>query len=202
MLKVRRCGIGVARVGVARTHRHLPKPPPSAMVAYELVVRGWPVGWMLVGRPVSCAMQAAGWLEVTRVAVPAVADGGPLHGCSALYGAAARWARQVIHDQRRERARLVRDGLAHPEILEAPAIRGVLTYTRVDEPGTSLRAAGWVPIARTETRAGGRPWSRKGRERASSEAESVGKVRWCPRWCFIGPELPPEWVSICAREAA
>lgn len=132
-------------------------------MALELWSDGWPVGWALVGRPVSHVLQADGWVEVTRVAVPAVAEGGPRNGCSALYGAAARWARDR--------------GLR------------ILTYTRVDESGASLRGAGWIPVARTATRASGRPWSRKGRPRHAAAAEQVGKLRWCPRWAFIGPAL-------------
>ena len=51
-LGVRECGITVARVGVARLHRHLRHPPPSGLVAFELVRDGWPIGWAMVGRPV------------------------------------------------------------------------------------------------------------------------------------------------------
>lgn len=87
-------GITVARVGVERLHRHH-DPPPSGLVAFEAVgPDGWPVGWAIVGRPVSAVLQAAGWVEVTRVAVVAVEDGGPRGACSMLYGAAARWARR------------------------------------------------------------------------------------------------------------
>ena len=176
MIFVRPCGISIARVGVARLHRHLPHPPPSALVAFELLRDGWPVGWALVGRPASRVLDAEGWVDVTRVAVPPVGEGGPPSGCSALYGACARWAR---------RARLP-----------------LLTYTRVDEPGTSLRGAGWVAVALTATRPGGRAWTREGRSRRSVESERIGKVRWCPRWSFVGPEIPPEWVGSAPRETA
>ena len=56
--------------------------------------------------------------------------------------------------------------------------------TRADEPGTSLRAAGWVAIGETATRPSGRSWSRKGRERYPSANEQIGKVRWIPRWLY------------------
>lgn len=154
MIRVRECGITVARVGVARLHRHLRKPPPSGLVAFELVDdRGWPRCWAIVGRATARLADQAGWVEVTRVAT----DGTP-NACSALYGAAARWAWR----------------------------RGspVLTYTRTDEPGTSLRAAGWVEVGRTETRPGGRRWSRAGRQRRAAPAERIGKVRWVPGGLF------------------
>lgn len=87
-LSVRPCGITVARVGVARLHRHH-RPPLSGLVAFEALVDGWPVGWATVGRPVSRVLQARGWVEVTRVATD-----GTRNACSLLYGAAARWAKK------------------------------------------------------------------------------------------------------------
>lgn len=87
-LTVRQCGVTVARVGVARLHRHH-RPPLSALIAFEALVDGWPIGWATVGRPVSRVLQEQGWVEVTRVAT----DGTP-NACSILYGAAARWARK------------------------------------------------------------------------------------------------------------
>jgi hypothetical protein len=173
MTAVRPCGISVARVGVARLHRHLRQPPPSALVAFELVTDGWPVGWALVGRPASAVLQAQGWVEVTRVAVPSPQDGGPRNGCSALYGAAARWARRAgfpLH-----------------------------TYTRIDEPGVSLRAAGWVPVARSRA---GRGWAGPARPNAADQDGRVQRIRWTPRWAFVGPEIPAEWVGVAMRRAA
>lgn len=87
MITVRPCGITVARVGVARLHRHH-RPPVSGLVAFEVLdAGGWPRGWAVVGRPVSRVLDAAGWVEVTRVATD-----GTRNACSALYGACARWA--------------------------------------------------------------------------------------------------------------
>jgi hypothetical protein len=153
-LAVRLCGVTVARVGVARLHRHLPKAPRSGLAAFELVADGWPIGWMMIGRPGAPALQALGWVEVTRVAVPAVADGGPWGGCSALYQAAARWAWEK----------------------GAPLI----TYTLSGEGGAALRGAGWIQIGRTATRPSGRSWSRPGRPRAPGPTDHIGKKRWIP----------------------
>lgn len=159
MITVRPCGISVARVGVARLHRHQPVPPPSALVAFELVLAGWPIGWAILGRPASSVLQARGWVEVTRVAVPSTRDGGPLNGCSALYGACARWARR--------------------------AGSPVHTYTRIDEPGVSLRGAGWVRIGRTRAKS----WIGPARPNARA-TERIARIRWAPRWAFVGPEIP------------
>lgn len=145
-LKVRRCGITVARVAVQRLHRHLRKPPPSGLVAFEVLdEHRWPRGWAMVGRPSSRHLQAAGWVEVTRVAT----EGTP-NACSALYGAAARWA------------------------LEQG--RPVLTYTREDEPGASLRGAGWVELGLTRAE----EWERHRRRRAPAKGGPVRKRRWIP----------------------
>lgn len=153
-LTVRRCGVTVARIAVRRLHRHLPKPPPSALVAFEVVTdTRWPVGWALVGRPTSRVLQARGYVEVTRCAT----DGTP-NACSALYGAASRWARET----------------------ERPAI---VTYTLVSESGVSLRAAGWVECGVTRT--GPRQFDTPSRRRALRAGEvAMPKRRWCPPWSF------------------
>lgn len=86
MMVVRECGVTAARVGVARLHRHL-RPSPGALAGLELLRDGWPIGWAMVGRPVAPVLQAAGWVEVTRVAHDGTRNAG-----SCLYGACARWA--------------------------------------------------------------------------------------------------------------
>ena len=68
--------------------------------------------------------------------------------CSKLYSVAARAA---------ERAGFVR----------------IISYTRQDEDGASLRAAGWVPDATVR----GRSWHSKRRARSNTNA-FVDKVRW------------------------
>lgn len=81
--------------------------------------------------------------EVVRVAT----DGTP-NACSALYGAACR----VCHEQ---------------------GFITTMTYTLAEEPGTSLRAAGWRPVAVTS----GGSWDRDSRPRVDS-APTGRKVRW------------------------
>jgi len=49
----------------------------------------------------------------------------------------------------------------------------VLTYTLANEPGTSLRAAGWHAVERTK----GESWNRPGRAR-DDRHPTVPKVRW------------------------
>jgi hypothetical protein len=83
-------------------------------------------------------------LEVNRC----VTDG-TANACSALYGAVARSAK-------------------------AQGFARVYTYTRVDEPGISLRAAGWKlddPAIRA------RSWNMPGRQRID-KTDIVGRQRW------------------------
>jgi hypothetical protein len=57
----------------------------------------------------------------------------------------------------------------------------VVTYTLASETGSSLRAAGFVPVATSR----GGSWSRKDRPRQDN-AFTVPKVRW-ERWAKDAP---------------
>jgi hypothetical protein len=86
-----------------------------------------------------------GWTaEVIRVAVLE----GQRNACSKLYSAAKRAA-------------------------QAMGYRRVLTYTLASEPGSSLKAAGWVPKGLT----GGGSWSRPSRPRVDT-AQLEQKQLW------------------------
>lgn len=89
------------------------------------------VGVVIVGRPVARARDDGFTAEVTRLCT----DGTP-HACSKLYAAAWRAAR-------------------------AMGYRRIGTYILVDEPGTSLKAAGWKMIGSTP----GRSWDVPSRPR-------------------------------------
>ena len=120
------------------------------------------IGVVVVGRPVARMLDPKTVLEVTRVAVAAQHPAMAQHACSMAYGWAAREARK-------RKCRIV-------------------TYTRVEESGTSLLAAGWVVEAVVRPRKRG--WHCKSRPR--DEKETVGKLRWAPRACALqdlgGPE--------------
>lgn len=102
-------------------------------------------GVAILGRPVSRHLDAQGYIEVLRVAT----DGTP-NACSMLYGAARRVAREMGY----------------------PAEK-IITYTLADEPGTSLRAAGWHPSVTVR----GESWDRPARERTDRHP-TTPKVRW------------------------
>ena len=85
------------------------------------------------------------------------------NACSTLYGRCAREAERL--------------GFAR-----------IVTYTREDEDGTSLRAAGWTPQARVR----GRGWHGARRRRSNTNAH-VDKVRWgkALRPKPVRPSAPP-----------
>jgi len=141
-----------AKTFVARHHRHCDAPVgwkygKAVFNGHEMV------GVVMVGRPVSPALSAQGCIEINRVCV---LDHRPHalveNACSMLYGFACREA--------------FRRGY-----------RRVITYTTQDERGTSLRAAGFRPVARSK----GGSWNRKGRPR-TDKSSTAPKIRW-ERWC-------------------
>lgn len=101
------------------------------------------VGVVQVGRPVARAFNGQGICEVTRLCTD-----GTRNACSFLYAAAARKAKKL-------------------------GFRKIITYILADEPGTSLRAAGWAHEADTK----GGSWNCKSRPR-TDKAPICPKQRW------------------------
>lgn len=116
--------------------------------AVQLLSDGERVGVAIVGHPARVWMDD-GVLAVLRVAV---IEGVP-NGCSKLLGACAAAAK-------------------------AMGASDLVTYTLADEPGTSLRAAGWVEAGRTE---GNGQWSCPSRPRKPA-ADPRPKRRWFAPW--------------------
>ncbi|MGI4943921.1 MAG: XF1762 family protein [Janthinobacterium lividum] len=111
---------------------------------------GWQmIGVATVGNPVARAFNGRGVVEVNRLcvrrAVPALLR---WNAASMLYGQCARSA-------------------------EGSGWLRIITYTREDEDGTSLRAAGWTK----EGPAGGGGWHSAARACANRNA-FIRKVRW------------------------
>lgn len=127
-----------ARAFIASYHRHLPESHGGSFALGLADDFGARVAVALVGRPLAFHLDDGETLEVLRVAVRPDTP----NACSKLYGAARRIA----------------------------AIKGawrILTYTRADEPGTSLRASGWLAVERVAPRA----WP-------SGAFVDVEKTRW------------------------
>lgn len=114
------------------------------------------VGVITVGRPVSRHMDDGWTLEVNRCCTD-----GTKNACSKLYSAASRAARALGY-------------------------RKLITYTLLDEPGTSLVAAGWKKIWET---AGG-TWDCKARPRVQ-KAPTGQKVLWADA-ALEEPEEDPD----------
>lgn len=107
------------------------------------------VGVAIVGNPVSPALNGRGILEVNRLCIRRdLPRALAWNAASMLYGWCAREA-------------------------ERQGWRRIVTYTRIDEEGTSLRAAGWEQ----ESKVCGRGWHSSRRSRSSTNAW-IDKVRW------------------------
>lgn len=119
------------------------------------------LGVVMVGRPVARGFNDRDMVEVNRLCirrdVPASLR---WNACSKLYGWAAAEA------ERRGYTRII-------------------TYTHDDEPGVSLRAAGWQQEAQIR----GRSWNTRCRAR-TDRAAPVDKVRWTRALHPRGPAPP------------
>lgn len=130
---------------VKRLHRH---HKPVVGHKFSIGVRGKDshlCGAVIVGRPVSREINANDVAEVTRL----VTDGTP-NACSILYAAAARCA-------------------------AAMGYIAIQTYVLEEEPGTTLRAAGWQFDGLTS----GGDWNNAARGGARRTDQPMGrKQRW------------------------
>jgi hypothetical protein len=137
--------IGQANTLVACWHRHhRPLEQAKFCIGVCEEADGRICGAAIVGRPVARLLDDGMTLEVNRC----VTDG-TANACSALYGAVAR-------------------------AVKALGYARVFTYTRIDEPGASLRGAGWIlddPAIRA------RSWNMPGRKRVD-RTEIIGRQRW------------------------
>lgn len=140
--------VSAARQFIARHHAHCDVPVTWRF--HNAVFNGATlIGVAVVGNPVAPALAGRGIVEVNRLCVRRdTPDALRWNAASKLYGWCAREA----------------------------ARRGwkkIITYTRADEPGTSLEAAGWAREARVR----GRGWHSARRPRSNRNGW-IDKVRW------------------------
>lgn len=147
-LELRPVTFRVARAFVARHHQHC--GPPVTWRFGVAINNGFNhLGVVMVGNLVARALNGRGVLEVNRLCIRRdVPRALAWNAASMLYGWAAREA------GRRGWTRII-------------------TYTRADEEGTSLRAAGWNPEASVR----GRGWHGQDRNRSNTNSW-IDKVRW------------------------
>lgn len=125
--------LATANEHIARWHRHH-KPVTGHRFSIGVTDHtGALRGVLCAGRPVARMIDQHSILEVNRLAT----DGCP-NACSALYAAARRAARAMGYTQ-------------------------IITYILASEPGTSLKAAGWILIS---DQRGGGTWSTPSRTRS------------------------------------
>ena len=103
------------------------------------------VGVAMIGRPVARHYDDGMTLEVNRTCTD-----GTRNANSMLYGAAWR-------------------------ATKALGYRRLITYTRADEAGSSLRAAGWRVVGERPARSG---WSRSGRPRVDTTEYGIQRTLW------------------------
>lgn len=132
-----------AKAWIDKVHRHL-DPPVGDIIRVALTSDGIIVGVGVAGRPGARGLQDGTTIEVTRVAV---LEGYP-NACSIIYGALRRAAKSLGWQR-------------------------VVTYTRADEPGSSVKAAGF----RLDGHVRGRDWSCRSRPRKAVK-EIIDKNRW------------------------
>jgi hypothetical protein len=125
---------------------HRHNPPPRGDIFRVGVVDGDTLVCVgFAGRPVARHLDDGQTIEVTRVA-----SSGTPNATSMTYAALTRAA-------------------------FALGYRRVITYTQADEPGTSLRAAGWHVVAQRPARPG---WSSVARARDDARYLSTARTLW------------------------
>jgi hypothetical protein len=134
------------RVACEFVRTHHLTPPQGHKFSLGLLRQdGQLVGVAMVGRPVARHLDDGRTAEVTRLCTDATPQ-----ACAALLSAAWRTARAMGYQQ-------------------------MITYTRADESGTSLRAAGWHPIATIPARLG---WDTLSRPSRTSGTDDTARVLW------------------------
>lgn len=142
------CTVKAALKFVREQHRHLPDLQGGLfavrVIEQDSVFDGT---WHTVGVGV-CGNPSRVWQHEAKLVISRVATTGAENACSMIYGALARAAKALGYCE-------------------------VWTYTLPDEPGTSLRAAGFVDMGLTS----GGEWSRPSRARAAA-VRPEPKRRW------------------------
>jgi hypothetical protein len=128
---------------IEELHRHH-KKVVGHRFSIGAVVEGKCVGACVVGRPVARMSEQYKIAEVTRL----VTDG-TKNACSALYGAAARIAKEMGFEK-------------------------IQTFILLSEPGTSLKASGWTKAYVS----GGGDWNRPSRGGRRTDQPLVKKEKW------------------------
>ena len=149
MLEIRPITLRKANAFVREFHRHnLPTNGHKFSIACFDVGGGTArlCGVAIAGRPISRKLDDGLTIEIRRVCTD-----GTYNACSILYGACSRCARDMGYKR-------------------------VVTYTLQSEPGTSLKASGFI----CDGEAGGQSWNKPSRPREISQITLFGEERKYP----------------------
>lgn len=138
---------------VDRIHRHNGKLPAAKLAVAAIDDDGTVHGVAIAGLPKARLLMAAGTLEVNRVCTD-----GTRNCCTFLYGCIKRAAQALGYSR-------------------------LITYTHMSEPGSSLKASGWVCVGE----AGGGSWVEQ--RGTGSLHDNDTKMRWEIRMCDDVPDL-------------
>lgn len=135
---------------VASHHRHTGRTSRNGgKFAIGLAKDGALAGVAIVGNPLSATLMDGFTAEVTRLCVT---ENAPDSACSRLYAACWRAWKSMGGTR-------------------------MITYTLESEPGTSLKAAGWVKVGKTRPTDGG--WRKNdGKARTETPVLALVKYRW------------------------
>jgi hypothetical protein len=135
-------------IAYIETHHRHSVPPRGMVFALGAALNESLEGVAVVGRPVGRGLQDGWTLEVVRLCTPS--EDAERNVCSFLYAASWRATRALGY-------------------------RRLVTYTRQDEAGTSLIAAGWRAVGEVKARS----WDTPSRPRDDRD-ERVPRLRWEP----------------------
>ena len=127
-------------------HHRHNKPPVGHKYSIALYDGEKLCGVVMVGRPVGRYLDDGMTLEINRCCTD-----GTRNACTKLYGAACRAAKALGYKR-------------------------IITYTRENEPGTSLKASNWT----CEGTSGGTHWTGYRYEQMEMQLD-VMKIRWSKR---------------------
>jgi hypothetical protein len=162
-LEIRPIGLEAAKRFVDKHHAHC-KAPVTARFQAAIYNGRTLLGVALVGNPVAPALNGRGILEVNRLCIRRdTAAALRWNACSQLYAWCARTAAQKGWTK-------------------------IITYTRIDEDGISLKAAGWEQDCRVR----GRGWH-SGRRARSNKNSWIDKIRWSKTLVAARHQLTALW---------
>lgn len=157
MLEVRPITLRAANRYVRENHRHnLPTNGHKFSIACYEVGGGAErlCGVAIAGQPIARKLDDGLTIEIRRVCTD-----GTFNACSILYGACSR-------------------------VAKAMGYKRVITYTLQSEPGTSLKASGFI----NDGEAGGTSWNMPSRPRETAQITLFGEEQKYPN------ELKTRWV--------